>query len=91
MGGFRPKVIRARAGEPITIRLESLDTRFHLDGGGQHQLAIDELGVNLIASPLGTSDTTFVVPEPGVYPFYCSICCGGKANPTMWGRLIVRA
>ena len=89
MGGFRPQVIRARVGQAVTVRLESLDTRFHMDGGGRHQFAIDELGVNLIAPPLGTAETTFVPSQAGVYPFYCSICCGGKANPTMWGRLIV--
>ncbi len=91
MAGFRPQVIRAKAGRPITLRLESLDTRFHRDGGGRHQFAIDTLGINIIAPPLGSRDTTFVVSEPGVYPFYCSICCGGKANPNMWGQLIVEA
>ena len=89
MAGFRPQVIRARAGQPITVRLESLDTRFHTDGGGRHQFAIDELGVNLIAPPLGAAAATFVAPQAGVYRFYCSVCCGGKANPAMWGRLIV--
>ena len=91
MGGFRPKVIRAKAGEPITLELKSLDTRFHTDGGGKHQFAIDELGVDIIAAPLKSKKMTFVVSEPGVYRFYCSICCGGKANPSMWGRLIVEA
>ncbi len=89
MQGFQPKVINAKVGEPITVRLESLDTRFHRDGGGRHQFAIDTLGVNIIAPPLGSSEATFVVSEPGVYAYYCSICCGGRANPTMWGRLIV--
>lgn len=89
MGGFTPSVIRARTGQPIRIRLRSLDTQFHMDGGGRHQLAIDALGINLIALPLGSADTMFVVPRPGVYEFYCSLCCGGKANPAMWGRLIV--
>jgi cytochrome c oxidase subunit II len=91
MQGFQPKVIRAKAGEPITIRLKSLDTRFHTDGGGKHQFAIDELGVDIIAPPLKSQKATFTVSEPGVYRYYCSICCGGKANPTMWGRLIVEA
>lgn len=89
MGGFRPAVIRARAGEPIRVRLESLDNRFHLDGGGRHQFAIDQLGVNLVAPPLGAAETTFVPLRAGVYRYYCSICCGGRANPAMWGELIV--
>ena len=91
MAGFRPKVLRAKVGERITVRLKSLDTRFHTDGGGKHQFAIDELGVNIIAPPKGSRETSFVVSEPGIYPYYCSICCGGKANPSMWGRLIVEA
>ncbi len=91
MGGFHPKLIRARAGESVTLRLESLDTPFHTDGGGKHQLAIDRLGIDIIAPPRGSEEITFVAPEPGVYAFYCSICCGGKANPAMWGRLIVEA
>ena len=91
MTGFQPKILRVKAGEPIRLRLESLDTRFHTDGGGRHQFAIDELGVDITAPPLGSKDVTFTVSEPGTYEFYCSICCGGKANPTMWGRLIVEA
>jgi cytochrome c oxidase subunit II len=91
MTGFQPYLLRAKVGEPIRLRLESLDTRFHLDGGGRHQFAIDELGVDVIAPPLGSKDVTFTVNEPGTYQFYCSICCGGKANPTMWGRLIVES
>ncbi len=90
MSGFRPKVLHAQAGEPITVRLKSLDTQFHTDGGGKHQFAIDKLGVDIIAPPRGSRKASFTVSEPGVYPFYCSICCGGKGNPSMWGRLIVR-
>jgi cytochrome c oxidase subunit II len=89
MGGFQPYLLTAKAGEPIRLRLESLDTRFHIDGGGRHQFAIDELGVDIIAPSLGTAEVTFTVTEPGTYRFYCSICCGGRANPSMWGTLIV--
>ena len=91
MGGFSTTTIRARSGRPLTVRLTSVDTRFHTDGGGRHQFAIDALGVNLIAPPKGTRETTFTPTGPGVYEYYCDICCGGKANPTMVGRLIVEA
>lgn len=84
-------MIRARAGRPLTVRLTSVDTRFHTDGGGQHQFAIDRLGVNIIAPPLGTREATFTPPAPGVYEYYCDVCCGGRANPTMQGKLIVDA
>ncbi len=91
MQGFQPQILRVRANTPITIQLVSLDTRFHRDGGGRHQFAIDELGVDIVAPPLGSEEETFVVSEPGTYSYYCSICCGGKANPSMWGRLIVES
>lgn len=89
MRGFSKRVIRARAGRPITVRLTSVDTRFHSDGGGKHQFAIDALGVNIIAPPLGTREATFIPNGPGIYEYYCDICCGGRANPTMVGKLIV--
>ena len=91
MGGFSMKEVRVTAGEEVTVRLESLDNRFHTDGGGQHQWAVDDLGVNIIAQPLSTNYATFVPEKPGEYIFYCDICCGGRANPTMQGRLIVEA
>jgi heme/copper-type cytochrome/quinol oxidase subunit 2 len=91
MSGFSMRVIRARAGHPLTVRLTSLDTRFHTDGGGTHQFAIDALGVNLLAPPRGTRETTFTPVAPGTYTFYCDVCCGGRANPTMVGTLIVEA
>lgn len=91
MGGFSTQVIRAKAGRPLTVRLTSLDTRFHTDGGGKHQFAIDALGVNIVAPPKGTREATFTPTAPGVYEYYCDVCCGGRANPTMVGTLIVEA
>lgn len=91
MGGFSKSVIRAKSGRPLTVRLTSVDNRFHTDGGGKHQFAIDALGVNLIAPPLGTREVTFTPSTPGVYEYYCDICCGGRVNPTMVGKLIVEA
>ncbi len=89
MSGFDQKEIRVKAGEPVTIRLTSLDNSHHTDGGGQHQWAVDELGVSIVAQPLSSNDATFTPEKPGVYTFYCDICCGGRANPTMQGTLIV--
>lgn len=91
MGGFDRRVIRVKAGEPVTVRLTSLDNRFHTDGGGRHQFAVDELDVNIIAPSLGSASETFTPTKPGTYTFYCDICCGGKANPTMSGTLVVGA
>ena len=91
MGGFDQPEIRVKVGQPVTVRLTSLDNQYHTDGGGKHQWAVDELGISLIAPPLGSNDATFTPTRPGTYTFYCDICCGGRANPSMHGTLIVEA
>ncbi len=89
MDGFSTKEIRVKVGKPITVRLTSLDSPYHTDGGGKHQWAVDELGVSIIAPPQGSDSATFTPDKPGVFTYYCDICCGGRANPTMQGKLIV--
>ncbi len=89
MDGFDKTEIHVKAGQPVTIRLTSSDNSAHTDGGGKHQWAVDELNVNIIAPPLGSSYATFTPEKPGTYTFYYDICCGGKANPSMNGTLIV--
>jgi len=89
MAGFDLKLIRVKVGEPVTVRLTSLDNSHHTDGGGKHQWAVDELGVSIVAPPEGANYATFTPNQPGTYTFYCDICCGGRANPTMQGTLVV--
>ncbi len=89
MGGFNVEEFRVKAGQPITVRLTSLDNSHHTDGGGKHQWAVDEFGVSVIAPPEGSDSVTFTPDRPGTFTFYCDICCGGRANPNMQGRLIV--
>jgi heme/copper-type cytochrome/quinol oxidase subunit 2 len=89
MAGFDLKLIRLKAGEPVTVRLTSLDNSHHTDGGGKHQWAVDELGVSIVAPPEGSNYATFTPEKPGTYTYYCDICCGGRANPTMQGTLVV--
>ena len=36
MGGFDKPEIRVKVGEPVTIRLRSLDNSNHTDGGGKY-------------------------------------------------------
>lgn len=40
MGGFDKPEIRVKVGEPVTVRLTSLDNQHHTDGGGQHQWVV---------------------------------------------------
>ena len=89
MDGFNMKEIRVKVGKPITIRLTSLDTQFHTDGGGKHQWAVDEFGASVIAPPEGSNTVTFTPTKTGSYLYYCDICFGGRANPSMQGKLIV--
>jgi heme/copper-type cytochrome/quinol oxidase subunit 2 len=91
MSGFDKTEIRVKVGEPVTIRLTSLDNSHHTDGGGKHQWAVDDLGVDIITQPESSNYATFTPQKPGSYIFFCDICCGGRANPTMNGTLIVEA
>lgn len=91
MVSFDKTEVRVKVGQPVTIRLTSLDNSNHTDGGGKHQWAVDELGVSIIAPPEGTNYATFTPAESGQYVFYCDICCGGRANPAMQGTLIVES
>ena len=89
MDGFDKKEIHVKVGEPVTLRLTSIDNSMHTDGGGKHQWAVDELGVNVIAQPESSNTVTFTPEKTGSFTYYCDICCGGKANPTMNGQIIV--
>ena len=91
MEGFIPNHIEGRAGEPLTLRLVNNDTKFHTDGGGWHQLAFEALRIDVNVPPETTQEFNFTPASPGTYRFYCSVCCGGKENPSMWGTLEVKA
>lgn len=89
MAGFDKEEIRVKVNQEVTIRVRSLDKPYHTDGGGKHQWAVDDFNASAIAPPEGTATVTFTPTKPGTYTFYCDICCGGRANPTMNGKLIV--
>lgn len=91
MAGFAPTTLTAKAGETLTIRLTNPDSEFHTDGGGKHQFAIPELGVDAVVDPKSEKSITITASAPGTYTFYCDICCGGKENPSMRGTLTVTA
>lgn len=91
MDGFDMQEIRVKVGETVKVNLRSLDNQNHTDGGGKHQFAVDELGVNIVTMPLSVNSGTFAASKAGTFTYYCDICCGGKANPTMNGKLIVES
>lgn len=92
MGGFDPPALTVKAGRSVRIELSSMDTSMHSDGGGWHQFAIDALGIDWKVGPQSSKVFEFTAPATaGIYSWYCDICCGGKANPSMQGKLTVTA
>jgi cytochrome c oxidase subunit 2 len=89
MSGFAPKEIRVKAGQPVQIELINMDNSAHTDGGGWHNFVVEQLGLNEKVAPTKRMVITLTPLQPGEYDFYCDICCGGKENPYMHGRLIV--
>jgi len=89
MGGFTPPNVEAKAGETVVIELVNSDNSMHSDGGGWHQLASDELGFDYRIAPESNKFIELKVDEPGEYAIYCDVCCGGKENPYMQGKIIV--
>ena len=92
MGGFEPPTMAVKAGQTVRVEFTSMDTPYHSDGGGWHQLAIDELGIDWKVGPESSQVFELTAPATaGTYTWYCGICCGGKANPSMRGTLTVSA
>jgi cytochrome c oxidase subunit 2 len=89
MAGFTPGDINVAANRVSTIRLVNPDSNMHTDGGGVHQLAIPDLGIDVKVQPRSEALVTIPAVAPGRYAFYCDVCCGGKENPMMQGALIV--
>jgi len=91
MGGFEPATLTIKSGQSVRVELASLDTPFHSDGGGWHQFAVDELGIDWQVGPQSSEVFELTAPAPGTYTWYCDVCCGGKENPAMRGTLTVEA
>ncbi|MFZ3058128.1 MAG: cupredoxin domain-containing protein [Candidatus Methanoperedens sp.] len=91
MAGFEPNLIRAKAGQPVTINLINPDNSHHTDGGGVHNFMLTAglSNVNITVQPESQDVFTFTPTQPGEYHWYCDSCCGGKENPSMHGTLIV--
>ena len=96
MAGFTPGEVRVTAGETVALELWTTDAAPHLQNG-VHTMISDELGIYEVlpaAGPTGESRRVVELTapsEPGTYDIYCDTCCGGKASPTMHGKLIVEA
>lgn len=92
MAGFTPPAMTVKAGQQVKVEFGSTDTSMHSDGGGWHEFAIEDLGIDWKVGPLSTKVFDFTAPTAaGTYTFYCDVCCGGKENPSMRGTLTVTA
>ena len=91
MSGFDPDSLTVKAGQTLTIDLINMDNQYHMDGGGWHNFAIDAFGMNVSVEPLGQHVFTIPTGTPGTYDWYCSVCCGGRASPSMNGKLVIQA
>lgn len=89
MAGFAPAKLAIPAGKAVNIELVNPDSAGHTDGGGVHQFASPTLGVDVKVQPRSKLIFTIPAAAPGVYNFYCDVCCGGKENPTMQGTITV--
>jgi heme/copper-type cytochrome/quinol oxidase subunit 2 len=91
MGGFSPPELKVPAGKELRLKIVNPDDVHHTDGGGWHQIAVPKLGLDYKIPPLTNMIVTLPAAAEGDYEFWCDVCCGGKANPTMHGVLRVRA
>lgn len=91
MSGFDPSAITVKAGTPLRIDLVNMDNRYHSDGGGWHNFAMDDFAMNVSVEPLGQQVFTVPTSTPGTYGWYCNVCCGGRDSPAMNGRVIIQA
>ena len=96
MAGFTPAEVTVPAGQTVSLELWTTDAAPHLHNG-VHTMISDELDIHEelpAAGPTGESRkvVTITTPtKPGTYDIYCDTCCGGKASPTMHGKLTVTA
>ena len=88
MGVVHPNVIEGKVGEIIKLNLINMDTQFH-EGDGWHQFASEELDFDYKVPPSENMIIILTVGEAGEHEFFCDICCGGRDNPYMLGKIIV--
>lgn len=89
MAGFTPSEIHVKAGSTVTLRWWTQDAAMHLQGGA-HTMISPDLGLDEALPAESTRTVSWTVPnKPGTYDVYCDSCCGGKASPTMHGKIVV--
>jgi len=91
MAGFTPSEIHVTAGSTVTFDWWTQDAAMHLTGG-VHTMIAPDLGLDETLPAESRRSFTWRVPDrPGTYDVYCDSCCGGKASPTMHGRIVIES
>lgn len=89
MAGFTPSEIHVTAGSTVILKWWTQDAAVHLEGGS-HTMIAPDLGLDEVLPAESTRMVSWTVPnKPGTYDVYCDSCCGGKASPTMHGKIVV--
>ncbi|MBI3160838.1 MAG: c-type cytochrome [Chloroflexi bacterium] len=68
-GGWAPDVLRAEAGQPLTVRLTSDDV---LHGFGVGRTDFEAV----LVEPGKVTEVTLTFDQPGIYTYYCTVWCG---------------
>jgi cytochrome c oxidase subunit 2 len=77
---FSPASLRVRRGEPVTLRIASLDV--------VHGFSLPALGVRATLVPGQVAEVQIVPTEAGSFPFACDVFCG-DGHEDMAGTLEV--
>ncbi len=89
MAGFTPSTITVTAGTAVSMTWWTQDAAMHLTNG-VHTMIAPDLGLDEELPAESSRTVTWTVPDkPGTYDVYCDSCCGGKASPTMHGKIVV--
>ncbi len=80
-----PEIIEVEEGETVSIHLTNVERA----QDETHGFAIYGHNVNLSIEPGKTVSATFKVPNPGVYPYYCTEFCSAL-HLEMQGIMVVR-
>ncbi|MDB5036985.1 MAG: heme/copper-type cytochrome/quinol oxidase, subunit 2 [Bacteriovoracaceae bacterium] len=77
---FTPNEIHLKLGEPVVLRLKSLDRK--------HGFKVTELGVDAVIKPGAATDVALIPQKKGTFHFHCSVFCG-SGHEGMTGVIIV--
>lgn len=77
---FEPATIRVKLGQPLMLRIRSIDVK--------HGIGISEFGVSADLEPGKTVDVTFTPDKTGSFTFFCNVFCGA-GHRDMKGMLVV--